>query len=111
MIKLKPNPTFKFRVTLALPGSDERATFTLVGRHKGAKALNEWANRAKDLEGQDAKFLAEVLSGWDDVRDDDGAAVPFSEDALAALLDGHPGAGLEIFRAYANELSAARQKN
>lgn len=111
MIRLKPNPTFRFKVALGLPGSEERATFTLVGRHKGAKALQEWAGRAREAEGQDHKFLAEAIDGWDDVLDADGAPVPYSADALAALLDAYPGSGLEIFRAYVAELSAARGKN
>ena len=111
MIRLQPNPQFRFKVDLSVPGSEEPARFTLIGRHQGQAALNAWAERAKDMQGQDAKFLAGVIIGWEGVLDDDGKAVPFDELALAALIDAYPGSGLAMFTAYVRELSASRTKN
>ena len=111
MIRIKPNPTFRFKVDLAIPGSAEPAKLTFVGRHQGQAALRQWAEGAKDLDGNDAAFLLPVLDGWDDVVDEDGKPVKWSSEALGALLDAYPGSGLQIFSVYVRELSASRGKN
>jgi hypothetical protein len=109
-IRLKPNPTFKFRVKLAVPGSDERAEFTLIGKHQGQKALRAWIESAKELDGRDVTYLAAVVVGWEGVTDD-GKPVEFSEEAFATLLDSYAGSMLVVFSAYVEELSAGRAKN
>ena len=111
MIKLKPNPTFRFKIEVAVAGSTEPARFTLVGKHQGQGALRDWAEHAKDLDGKDAEFLLPWIEGWEDVHDEDGKAVKFSAETFAALLDNYPGSSLAIFQAYVRELSAARGKN
>lgn len=111
MIRLKPKPTFKFKVELAQPGADERATLTLVGRHKGQKELRELIDKAKELDGKDAEFLPLFLEDWDGVIDDDGKPVKFGSDAIGVFLDSWPGAGLVVFEQYCKQLSAGRLKN
>jgi hypothetical protein len=111
MIRLQPKPTFQFKVELSVPGSEEPARFTLVGKHMGQAALSTWAEKAKELQGQDAAFLAEVITDWSGVTGEDGKAVKFDKDALATLIDAYPGSGLQVFTAYIKELSAGRGKN
>lgn len=111
MIRLQPNPSFVFNVEVAVPGSEEPARFKLTARHMGQAALSAWAEKAKDMSGKDAEFLAEVVTGWEGVTDADGKAVKFDRDALATLVDAYPGSGLQIFTAYVKELSAGRGKN
>lgn len=111
MFKLQPAPTFKFRVSIAKPGSEEPETLKLLGRHKGQEELRAWGDRAKEMEGKDAAFLLEVVEGWEDVCDAEGKAVKFSAEAFGALLDAYPGSGLQVFQAYVRELSAGRTKN
>jgi hypothetical protein len=110
-IKLQPSPTFKFKVDLAVPGSEEPARFTLVGKHQGQKALAEWAGKAKEMEGQDAAFLFNVIAGWHEVQDETGKAVAFTEEVFKTFVDNYPGSGLQIFTSYVRELSAGRGKN
>jgi hypothetical protein len=111
MIKLHPNPSFKFRVEVAIPGAVDPARFVLVGRHMTQTDLRAWGERAKAMEGQDAEFLLSAVEGWEEVVDADGKAVKFSPEAFGALLESYPGASLQIFQSYIRELSAGRTKN
>ncbi|MEY2654569.1 MAG: hypothetical protein RLZZ524_1597 [Pseudomonadota bacterium] len=111
MIRLKPSPTFRFRVELAVPGSEDRAKFTLIGKHQGQSALKAWAEKAGEMEGKDVVFLSSAIAGWEDVTDDEGKPVVWNEQNFGALIDAYPGAGLAIFQAYIRELSAGRTKN
>lgn len=112
MIKLKPQPTFKFTATIAVPGEQEPQTVGFVGRHQGQKALAAWAERAGALQGEElAAQVVEVLAGWEGVSGEDGAAVPFSPDACKAFLNDYPGSPSVVALAYISELSAARRKN
>lgn len=111
MIKLQPSPSFKFRVEVAVPGSNEPGAVMLVGRHKGQVALKEWGERAKQMEGRDAEFLLEVIEDWSEVADADAKPVKFTRENFGAFLDAYPGSSLAIFQAYIRELSAGRTKN
>jgi hypothetical protein len=111
MFILDPDPTFKFRVTMWRPGEETSSTLTFIGRHKDSDQLKAWVDRAKDMEGNDAAFLLEVVDGWEGMADRDRNPVAFSKDAFVALVKKHPGSGMLIFNAYARELSAGRGKN
>ena len=100
MFKLEPSPTFKFRVRLSVPGSEEPATLTLAS----------WGKSAEGNE-KDARFLMGAIVGWESVVDAEGKAVPFDETAFARAINNYPGAGLAILKAYARELNAGREKN
>jgi hypothetical protein len=110
-IKLRQKPTFKFRVELSQPGTDERASLALVGKHKGQAELKELVGKAGELEGKDAEFLPLFLDGWEGVLDDEGKPVKFSVENVAEFLDQWPGSGLAIFQEYCRQISAGRAKN
>jgi hypothetical protein len=110
-IKLRQKPTFKFRVELAQPGTDERATLALVGKHKGQNELRDLVGKAGELEGKDAEFLPLFLEDWEGVQDEDGKPAKFTTENVAEFLDQWPGAGLVIFQEYCKQISAGRLKN
>lgn len=112
MIKLKPNPTFKFSAEFAVPGEAEAQKVVFIGRHQGQQALAAWAEKAGALAGPAlADHIVGVIDGWDGVSAEDGLAVPFSSDACKSLLDAYPGSPAVVALAYIGELSAARRKN
>lgn len=110
MFRIDPKPTFSCEVRLSVPGSDVGAPIGVTFRHKGARALQDYFRRAKDLP-DDATYLAEVIQDWSGVEDADGAPVPFSFEALAKLLDAFPAAGTELLMVYRRQLQDARAKN
>lgn len=110
MFILDPDPTFKLKVSLFRPGTSTPQSITLVARHKTQDELIEWTKRVNPADG-DGAFLLEVVAGWEGVADRDRKPVEFSEDGFRALINNFPGAGLLIFKAYAEELNAGRLKN
>lgn len=110
-IRLKQKPTFKFRVELSQPGTEEREVLWLLGKHKGQAELKELVGKAGEVDGRDAEFLPLFLDGWEGVLDDEGKPVKFTTENLAEFLDQWPGAGLAIFTEYCRQLSAGRAKN
>jgi Phage tail assembly chaperone len=110
MFSIIPNPLFSTVVRLSVPGTEEGAPITVTWKHKGARALSAWLASAA-TRTDDAEFLAEVISDWQGVHGADGAAVPFSRESLAVLLDAYPSAGQELVRHYRHELADARAKN
>ena len=109
MFRINPAPTFDASVRLTVPGQDAPAVLQLTFAHMGRKAAADWIERAKGR--SDADVIGEVVRDWKDVQDDAGAPVPYSREALAALLDAHPAAGMELFDAYLAALSESRAKN
>jgi hypothetical protein len=71
---------------------------------------DEYSTALRDLDGRPiVDFLATVAEDWSGVKDEDGKAVPFSEDAFRQLckIPGLPGV---IFSTYAIE-AGAKAKN
>ena len=125
MFNIVPSPTFEGAVAITVPGADSPATLRVTWRHKGRKALSAWlratativpAATAPVLPGQaqspgDAAWLGEVITAWAGPVDEAGAAAPYSEAALAALLDAYPAAGAELLAAYLSAMTESRAKN
>lgn len=103
MFKLQPNPTFKAKVPVSIPGQDKPQAIEMEFRHMSREAMREYF---ESLPGQsDAEALARIVVGWSDVDQ------AFSPEALAVLLDNYPSAAGLIFETYRNELFEARRKN
>lgn len=103
MFKLQPNPTFKSKVALSVPGSDKPITVGITFKHLSRPQIKDYFAA---LDGKtDAEALGEVITGWDDI---DGE---FSQDNLQALLDNYPTAGGELFEAFRRDLMESRRKN
>jgi hypothetical protein len=117
MFKLTPNPTFSSEVRLTIPGEAEPGRITVTWRHKTRADYLAWRNQpAEDPTAGgariDAAFLGKVIAGWDGPVDGpDDKPVPYSQEALALLLDTFPGAALDLLMAYEKALLESRAKN
>ena len=111
MFKLVPDPIFPVRVRITVPGQANLADLVLTCRHKPRDALKAWIESAKNSIASDAQFIGEIVEGWaENVQGADGQPLPFTQDALAALLNNYPAAGSEIVDAYVKEISESRAK-
>lgn len=108
MFQLEPNPTFTAPVSIPLPGG-ETATVDFTFAHMGRKALQRFLDRVKDL--PDAEAVGDIVDGWSGVSGADGEPLPYTEEALAAMLDNYHGAALAILQVYIRELTGQRVKN
>lgn len=109
MIKLTPAPTFAADVGIMAPGKDEPQTIRIVFRHKTRTQFRAWW---ESVSGKtDEENLSCIIDSWSGVVSDVGAEVPYSREALDALLDGYPTATLAILKAYQSALFEGKQKN
>lgn len=118
---LKQSPTYKWPIPLVLPtdgGRREKHTFDGEFRRLPQSRINEVIRLARlqergkldDEELQDGDLAREVLAGWSGVTDDDAKEIPFSEAALAQLLEIPTVAG-QIVRAWFESIEVAKKKN
>jgi len=98
--KLNPDPTFKAKVAIPVPGSaPAKVEFTF--KHKTREQLKEWVESPSNDEV--AQFR-EMVAGWE--LDDE-----FNDDNIRRLCDNYPGASLAVLAAYVDELRGARVGN
>ena len=88
MFKFKPETTITWPVFIRVPAdggkvseSECSVSFELL---KGAN-IQEMANTTDDTVAR--KKLAAQIRGWSGIEDTEGAAIPFTEENLTALLD------------------------
>ncbi len=105
--------TVSDRVTFAVKGTltdDAGAAqgfdFLLTARRLSSDQLQA---ELQNTERKVPEFMAGVVEGWKKVLDDDGAEVPFSQQALAQLFQ-IPGLSSLAFSRYLSE-SGAKEKN
>lgn len=106
--KLAAVRTFKSKIQVRMPndnGSHTVMTFTALFK---ALKISE-ANRLQET-NPELPVLKEVLIGFEDVVDESGAQVAYSEEARDLLLD-EPLVAAELLRVYAREAMQGRQKN
>jgi len=99
MLKLQPDPTFRAKVGIPVPGG---ATTEIEVE---CKHLTKDVLEPKLKELTDDQFAAEVVVGWSGVDE------AFSAEGLAFLLNRYSGAAREIVLAYLRELTGARSGN
>ena len=119
---LKQSATYTWPITLIIPmdgGRRDKHTFDGEFRRLPQSRINEIIRLARAAErgrlNDDEEFLdqdaaKEILAGWSGVVDDDAKEVPYSEGALAQLLDIPTVAG-QIVRAWFDSLDVAKRKN
>lgn len=110
MFKIVPNPTFTCTVRLSVPGTDLPQAVQVTFRHKTARELDAWLRSARER-ASDADYLHEVIASWSGIAGADDKPLPYSREALAALLDAYPAAGAELVLAYKRQLADARAGN
>lgn len=103
MFKLQPNPTFKARVSISVPGADTPAALTVEFRHLSRSDLRSYF---ESLGGRgDADALGEIIADWADID------AKYTPENLAALVNNYPRSAMELFDAYRAELLESRRKN
>jgi hypothetical protein len=119
---LKQSATYTWPITLIIPmdgGRRDKHTFDGEFRRLPQSRINEIIKLARaaergrlndDEELLDQDAAKEILAGWSGVVDDDAKEIPYSESALAQLLDIPTVAG-QIVRAWFDSLDVAKRKN
>ena len=119
---LKQSATYTWPITLIIPmdgGRRDKHTFDGEFRRLPQSRINEIikltraAERGRlndDEELLDQDAAKEILAGWSGVVDDDAKEIPYSENALAQLLD-IPTVACQIVRAWFDSLDVAKRKN
>jgi hypothetical protein len=88
-------------------GKPEPFKFTLVCKRLGQDELTN--EMRSDNERTLKEFMSPLIEGWRDVLDEEGAPIPFGQQAIDSLLD-IAGMARVVFDAYAQE-QAAKAKN
>lgn len=119
---LKQSTTYTWPIQIVLPtdgGRKEKFTFDGEFRRLSQTRINELRRVARAMElGRisdeeelvDQDGAREVLAGWSGVVDDDGKEIPFTESALAQLLE-IPNVAGQILKAWFESIEVAKRKN
>jgi len=102
-LKLNPEPTFKAKVGIPVPGAG-KAPVEFVFKHRSREQIKEWMKAQAESDDQDTDTVMDFAVGWD--LDDE-----FNAENVTKLCNNYPGAGFEILTAYLMELRGARAKN
>lgn len=109
MIKLVANPTFEHTVKLTVPDLIEPVEVLMKFKYMTAAQSAEWFKDVGDKPIGSA--LAEIITGWTGVMDEQGKEAPYSNETLQQLLTAYQPAALEIVRAWQQGLTESRVKN
>jgi hypothetical protein len=104
MLKLQPNPTFKWPVKLTLPGESKPSTVVFEFRHKTKEGIETF--RKELINRTDEAILGEIVVTWHE-----GIEAEYSEVALGQLISNYPAAAMEILDAYLVAMLESRRKN
>lgn len=100
-LKLQPEPIFKEKVGIHVPGSvPSRVEFTF--KHRTRDEIQKLLEQLGEMD--DTAMIMAVASGWDLVDD-------FTEANVAELAQSYVAAPKEIFETYLRALTGAREKN
>jgi hypothetical protein len=100
--KLTPNPTFKAKVDIPVPG-DKKQTIEFEFKHKDKDAFKEFIGTIEKLGEVDT--ILGIAAGWS------GVDAEFSADSVALLVKNYHAASSAIYRKYADELIQGRLGN
>ena len=75
--------SYKWPVTVELPdnGQYKKETFTAIFKKVGRASFEDLDDAATE------SLIFDVLLGWEDITDEDGKPIPFSDDFKTELLD------------------------
>lgn len=100
-LKLNPEPTFKAKVGIPVPGS-RPAEVLFTFKHRTRDEVLAWVEGSRDA--TDVDSVLDVVVGWE-LEDE------FNRENVERLCNNYPGSGLVIISAYLDELRGARVKN
>lgn len=104
---LKKVSSYKWPVAVEVPvdgGRFKKETFTAVFKKMSRATFSDLAEQSED------DLIAEILVGWEGVKDEDGEEVPYSKAAQAELCD-DPYVLRALINAYSESLGGAPAKN
>lgn len=101
MLKLKPDATFKSKVSI--PGPTGSVEIEVVFNRKSKDELAEFLRGVKDRSDKDT--ILGLVSGWD------GVDLPFGPDSVELLTQNYLGAAAAIVDTYMASLVGARLGN
>lgn len=105
VFKIQPAPTFTVPVEIPRHG-EEPAKIKVTFRHKSRDEMKDFLERAdKSDASQDIALVNEMIAGWE------GPDMPFSDEAIALLIQNYQGAVPALVQAYSLEILQARRKN
>ncbi len=110
MLKLVPNPTFKAKVPVYVPGNDDPVMVEFEFKHKtrsDLKALVERMNgesKGKKAQPTDEDVILDLVEGWE--LDD-----PFNAASVKQLVENYHGVAVSVFNTYISAINQARAKN
>lgn len=101
-LKLQPDPTFKAKVEIAVPGAAP-ASVVFTFKHRTRQEMERFLPTVTEMQ-DDAQLIMALCTGWE-LADD------FTEENVRALVDAYIAAPGAIFEAYIKELTGNRTKN
>lgn len=105
MLKLQPNPTFRAKVGIPVPGQDKPVEITCVFAHMCRDEFKAFVSPEAAASRSDEESLQRILRGWE------GVDVEFSAAAVAMLCQQYHGAPYAISSVFVAELTKARLGN
>lgn len=99
-LTLNANPTFKAKVGIPVPGSDELAEVEFIFQHRTRDELDKWMGES----AEDLQKVLEMATGWD-------LPDKFNEANVKTLLQNYFGAAAAIVTGYLSELMKAKKGN
>ena len=110
MFKITPNPTFKTKVLLSVPGDGtEKGEIEVEFKYFTPDQLVELRANRKDESSE--TVLSDIIVNWDGPVDVEGKTVMYSRETLSQLLANYHAATSEIISAFNLGLSGSRIKN
>lgn len=103
MLKLDPQPTFKIKVGIPVPGQDKPTQVEFEFRALSRAEMQQWFTDSRDK--PDEERIPLIVVGWS------GVDQSYSADMLAKMLDRYPGAAGAIVKRFVDELTGARLGN
>lgn len=101
-LKLQPDPTFKAKVAISVPGA-EPASVVFTFKYRSRQEMDRFLKSVSDM-ADDVEMILALATGWE-LADD------FTEENVRTLVDSYISAPAEIFETYLKELTGNRSKN
>ncbi|MBV7475398.1 phage tail assembly chaperone [Pseudoxanthomonas sp. PXM05] len=104
-LKLNPDPTFKSKVGVPVPGG-RTAEVEFTFKYRSKSDLATWHDEVREMPADtpETELLRSFVLGWD--LDDE-----FNDDNMRRLCDAYPGAAAAAMDVYLHESWGARRGN
>ncbi|GAB0058050.1 hypothetical protein SIID45300_02390 [Candidatus Magnetaquicoccaceae bacterium FCR-1] len=108
MFQIAKDQTFSWTIDVTAPHQSNQQPAGQFTAHMRLLGIAETTRLAGE---SDAAFINAIVTGWDDVLDQEGQPMPFTPENLAVLID-MPNVRLALVRGYHTASSGgAREKN